>query len=164
MPISLVRIDDRVIHGQIVTRWSKARKCDGILVVDDAIANDEFRSKVLKAAAPNGVKVGIYTLEQGMEKIEKAKAAKNSYFVISNSPINFKKLLEMGADFGTELNVGPMNTRENTKVLGKTVALDENDKEAFDYIEGKGVNVTFQLLPDDASSSWKKLRMKYESL
>lgn len=164
MPISFVRIDDRVIHGQIVTRWSKTRKCDGILVVDDAIAKDQFRCKVLKAAAPNGVKVGIYTLQEGMEKIEKAKAAKNSYFLISNSPINFKKLLEMGADFGKELNVGPMNTRENTKVLGKTVALDENDKEAFDYIESKGVNISFQLLPDDAPDTWKKLRAKYESM
>jgi len=164
MPISFVRIDDRVIHGQIVTRWSKARKCDGILVVDDGIANDLFRCKVLKAAAPNGVKVGIYTLEQGMEKIEKARNAKNSYFVMTNSPINIQKLLKMGANFGTELNVGPMNTRANTKVLGKTVALDEKDKEAFDYIESKGINISFQLLPDDSPSSWKKLRAKYDSL
>ncbi|MGX7418695.1 PTS system mannose/fructose/N-acetylgalactosamine-transporter subunit IIB [Carnobacterium gallinarum] len=164
MPITLVRVDDRVIHGQIATRWAKYRNCDGILVADDQIAADPFRSKVLKAAAPTGVKVGIYTLEEALEKIEKAKVAKNSYFLISNSPLNFQKLLELGADFGTELNIGPMNTRPNTKILGKTVAIDEADYQAFDSIESNGVKVSFQLLPDDSATPWSKLKAKYDQM
>lgn len=160
MPISFVRIDDRVIHGQIVTKWSKFKKCDGILVVDDAIAKDEFRARVLKAAAPSGVKVGIYTLEEGLEKIEKANQAKNSYFLISNSPVNFKKLIEMGADFGKELNVGPMSARPDAKTAGRNLAIDNKEKEAFQFLDSKGIKIYFQLTPDDTEILWGKVKEK----
>lgn len=161
MPISFVRVDDRVIHGQVVTQWTKIRPCNGILVIDDNIAKDEFRCKVLKAAAPTGVKVGIYTIEEGLEKIKLAKNAKNSYFVISNSPINFAKLLEKGADFGTTLNIGPMNARAGAKMVGKTLYIDEKDKEAFEYIEGKGVKCEFQIIPSEPVLGWDKVKEKY---
>ncbi len=63
MTISLARIDDRVIHGQTMTRWSKKYPIQGILVVSDDIANDEMRKKILKAAAAD-IKLGIYSVEQ----------------------------------------------------------------------------------------------------
>lgn len=161
MPISFVRIDDRIIHGQIVTKWSKFKKCNGILVIGDDIAADEFRCKVLKAAAPSNVKVGIYTINEGLEKIEKAKNAQNSYFVISNSPLTFQKLVELGADFGSELNVGPMSARENAKTLGRNLAITLEEKNAFDVINNRGIKVYFQLTPDDSSQDWKSLKEKY---
>jgi len=161
MPISFVRIDDRIIHGQIVTKWSKFKKCNGILVIGDDIAADDFRCKVLKAAAPSNVKVGIYTINEGLEKIEKAKNAQNSYFVISNSPLTFQKLVELGADFGDELNVGPMSARENAKTMGRNLAITLEEKNAFDVINNKGIKVYFQLTPDDSSQDWKSLKEKY---
>ena len=69
MTITFTRVDDRVIHGQITTRWSKVRPVDGILVIGDNIAADELRKRVLKAAAGN-LKIGIYTVQQGIEKIQ----------------------------------------------------------------------------------------------
>ncbi|MGL5350294.1 MAG: PTS system mannose/fructose/N-acetylgalactosamine-transporter subunit IIB [Cetobacterium sp.] len=161
MPISFVRIDDRVIHGQIVTKWSKFKKCNGILVIGDDIATDEFRCKVLKAAAPSNVKVGIYTVEEGIEKIEKARNAQNSYFVISNSPLTFQKLVEAGANFGEELNVGPMSARENAKTMGRNLAITPEEKEAFEKIQSQGIKISFQLTPDDSSQDWNTLKQKY---
>lgn len=87
-----------------------------------------------------------------------------NFFVISDSPQTFAKLLEAGADFGKKLNIGCMNTRAGTKVLGRTVAIDENDYNAFDYIEKNGVNIEFQLLPDDDPKSWSVMKKKYDSL
>ena len=65
MAITLARIDDRVIHGQTVTRWAASRPCNAILVISDKVAADELRKKVLKAAA-GALKLGIYTVEQGL--------------------------------------------------------------------------------------------------
>ena len=161
MPITLARVDDRVIHGQIITRWSKARTCNGILVVNDGIAKDAFRSKVLKAAAPEGVKVGIYTLQEGAERVAKAKLAKNGYFVISNSPMDFQKLLEIGVDWGNELIVGPMSAKPDAVTIGKNVSVTEQEKEAFDFIQSKNVNIIFQLTPDETPVKWEKIRLKY---
>ena len=156
MTITLARIDDRVIHGQTTTRWTKARSVQGILVVGDDIAKDDLRKKVLKAAAGN-LKLGIYTTEQAIESVPKGRDSAKDFFLISNSPQTF-------ADFGKLLNVGPMNTREGAKVLGRTVAIDEKDYEAFDYMDQQGIEIKFQLLPDDEPKSWKVMKAKYDSL
>ncbi|MBL1229675.1 PTS sugar transporter subunit IIB [Enterococcus sp. BWB1-3] len=163
MTITLARVDDRVIHGQTTTRWTKARSVQGILVVGDDIANDDLRKRVLKAAAGN-LKLGVYTTEQAVESIPKGKNSDKDFFLISNSPQTFAKLVELGVDFGRKLNVGPMNTREGAKVLGRTVAIDGKDYEAFEYLEKNGIEIGFQLLPDDEAKPWKVMKDKFDSM
>ncbi|GGC79617.1 PTS sugar transporter subunit IIB [Enterococcus sp. DIV0242_7C1] len=163
MTITLARIDDRVIHGQTTTRWTKARPVQGILVVGDDIAQDDLRKKVLKAAAGN-LKLGIYTVEQAVESVPKGKNSQKDFFLISNSPQTFAKLVKLGVDFGKKLNVGPMNTRAGAKVLGRTVAIDEKDYEAFEYMDQQGIEIGFQLLPDDEIKPWKQLKAKYDGM
>ncbi len=163
MTITLARIDDRVIHGQTTTRWTKARSVQGILVVGDDIAQDDLRKRVLKAAAGN-LKLGIYTTEQAMESIPKGKDSNKDFFLISNSPQTFAKLVELGVDFGKKLNVGPMNTREGAKVLGRTVAIDQKDYKAFEYMDQQGIEIGFQLLPDDETKPWKVMKEKYNAM
>lgn len=162
MTITLARIDDRVIHGQTTTRWTKSRPVDGILVVGDNIANDELRKKVLKAAA-NNLKLGVYTVEQAKESVPKGVDSKKNFFLISDSPQTFAKMVEAGIDFGKKLNVGPMNTREGAKVLGRTVAIDQNDYDAFELMDKQGIELSFQLLPDDESKSWRSMKEKYDA-
>ena len=162
MTISLARVDDRVIHGQTTTRWSKERPVQGI-VVGDEIIKDDLRKKVLKAAARN-LKLGIYSDEQGPQKIEQGMKSEKDFFLICSSPQTFAKLVKEGANFGTELNVGCMNTREGALVVGRTLAIDEHDYEAFEYLEDKGINLSFQLLPDDEKKSWSEIKKKYDSL
>ncbi|KJY58476.1 MULTISPECIES: PTS system mannose/fructose/N-acetylgalactosamine-transporter subunit IIB [Lactobacillus] len=163
MSISVVRIDDRVIHGQTMTRWTKARPVDGILVVGDNIAHDKLRRKVLKAAA-NDLKVGIYTVAEAGEKIKKGIESKKKFFLISDSPKTFAQMTDMGIDFGKVLNVGPMNTRPGTKVLGRTVAIDQDDYNAFEDIAKHGIDIQFQLLPDDEIKPWSTMKKKYDSM
>ena len=57
-----------------------------------------------------------------------------------------------------------MNTRAGAKVLGRTVAIDENDYKAFDYIESQGIKIEFQLLPDDEAKNWNVMKKKYDTL
>lgn len=163
MTITLTRVDDRVIHGQIMTRWTKVRPVDGILVVGDNIAADELRKRVLKAAAGN-LKIGIYTVAQGVEKIQQGIESTKNLFLISDSPQTFAKLLKAGGKINPVLNIGCMNTRPGTKVLGRTVAIDSNDYQAFDYIESQGITIEFQLLPDDEPKSWTIMKKKYNTL
>ena len=70
MTITLVRVDDRVIHGQTMTRWSKVRPIDGFLIVGDSIIQDSLRKKVLKAAAGN-LKIGIYSNAEVQPRLNK---------------------------------------------------------------------------------------------
>lgn len=161
MAITLARVDDRLIHGQTTTRWSKERRCDGILVVGDDVANDPLRKRVLKAAAGD-LRLGIYSTKEALEGIEKGMNSNKNFFLISSSPQAFAELTRLGADFGKELNIGCMNTRPGAKVIGRTLAIDDKDYEAFDFLEETGININFQLLPDNEPKSWIEVKQKYE--
>ncbi|MBE6083621.1 MAG: PTS sugar transporter subunit IIB, partial [Tissierellaceae bacterium] len=53
--IVLTRIDDRLIHGQVMTAWVKQTKATRIIIIDDVVAKDDFMKKVLTMAAPPGI-------------------------------------------------------------------------------------------------------------
>lgn len=163
MAVTLVRVDDRIIHGQTTTRWTKARDVFGIIVVGDKVANDELRKKVLKAAAGN-YKIGIYPEEVGVEKIKQAFAAPKNYFVIAESPTVFANLVKKGADLGNIINVGPMNAKPGAKNLGNTTSLDEQDMEAFQYLHDQGYELSFQLIPSEKPRGWETIKNRYNSI
>lgn len=164
MPITFARIDDRVIHGQTVTRWAAQKPCDAILVISDKVAADDLRKKVLKAAAGH-LKVGVYTVEQGVAALEKAKASKHNFFVIADSAKEFANLKRAGGDFGKVLNVGNLSTtRPGTKNLGNAICINDQDVEDFDYLAGQGIDLQFQMIPEDGVRTWPALKAKYQSL
>ena len=160
MSFSLIRIDDRIIHGQTMTSWTQERKVDGIIVVSDDAATNQLRQRVLKAAAGN-IKLGIYSTEQAVVKIPMALESSKHFFLISDSPIVFSNLLNMGVNFGSELNVGPMNTKTNTKAIAKTVSISKDDYDAFENIQNHGIEIQFQLLPYDTIKTWDELKKKF---
>ena len=164
MAITLARVDDRVIHGQTMTRWVAKKPCDSILVISDKVANDDLRKKVLKAAASN-LKLGIYTVAQGVEALKKVHASSKSFYIICDSTTGFADLRRAGGDFGPVLNVGNLNgTRENTKAMGNAVLLNDDDVVALDYLTEQGVDVQFQLIPDDSPKDWPSMKAKYQSM
>lgn len=163
MTITLARIDDRVIHGQTVTRWAANRPVQGILVVSDEVANDELRKKVLKAAAGK-LKLGIYTVEDGIDKIEKGKNSSKDFFLISNSPKFFAELVRRGVNWGGVLNVGCMNDRPGAITVAKSCALDDNEYENFEYMYKNGIKLEFQIIPDDGIKDWPDIKKKYDAL
>lgn len=163
MTLTLVRVDDRIIHGQTTTRWSKERHVDGFLVVGDEVVNDDLRRRVIKSAAGNH-KLGVYGEEQAPEKIKMGKESDFNFFLIASSPQIFARLKENNVDFGEELNVGPMNTREGSIVVGRTLALDDKDFDAFEYLHENGIEIYFQLIPSEEKKYWPEIRKKYLEL
>jgi mannose/fructose/N-acetylgalactosamine-specific phosphotransferase system component IIB len=161
MTITLVRVDDRVIHGQIVARWSRFKPCNGILVIDDNIAQNPIQKKIFTNAAPTGVKVGVFTVDESIEKIKKAIDSKKSYFLIVKTPITLQKILEKGGDFGTDINVGPISAKVNGKTIAKNVTISEVEKSAFDFLEINGKNIQFQLIPDGKAAKWSRVKQNF---
>lgn len=163
MAISLVRIDDRVIHGQTVTRWAANLTLNGFIVISDKVASDDLQKKVLRAAAGH-FPIGIYNTKQGVAALEKAKASKKSFFVITDKVEELRKVVENGGDFGKKLNVGNMTVATpGSKNLGNAVVMNDEDFEAFDYLASKGIEMNFQLTPDSKASTWPQIKAKYQA-
>ena len=120
MALSFVRIDDRVIHGQLVTRWAKELPCDGIVAIDDEVAADALLASVMKGAIQD-IPVWLFTVAQAIEKLPKVIASSKHYFVIGKSPVTLQHLAKAGIDLHNRyqrINVGPMSARADTVTIG----------------------------------------------
>lgn len=162
MTISFVRIDDRVIHGQLITRWAKERPCDGIIAIDDAVASNPLLSKVMKGAVTD-VKVWLFDTQTAMEKLPKVIASDKKYFVIAKSPVTLKALLKGGinlANLSGKINVGPMSAREGTTTIGSNQCVNKEEIAAFRFLDSIGHEIDFRLVPDSSAYSWKEAELK----
>lgn len=145
--IVLTRIDDRLIHGQVVTAWAKVTKGNRIIVVDDGVANDDFMSKIIKMAAPSSFKIGIHTIEQAAEILQQDDAGER-VIVLAKTPMTIKTLMEKGVEI-KDLDLGGMGATKGRKQLYRNISISEEEKECFKQLIGKGVHVVVQIVPDD---------------
>ena len=115
----LARVDDRLIHGQVMTAWMKLLPAKEILIADDKVAKDPFMTQVLTMAAPAGVKVKVYSVE------EAAKALKDGLKVpsimLAKTPLTYEKIVDLGAHIPA-INIGGMaNERLCIKISQPTL-------------------------------------------
>ncbi len=91
MSISFVRIDDRIIHGQTVTRWAKEYPCDGLIAVNDAAATNPVLKDAFKSASEK--KTFVRTLAHFKEKAQQVLDSERKYFLITKTPQDMKLFL-----------------------------------------------------------------------
>lgn len=82
----MLRIDDRLIHGQVAVVWSKNLNVSRIIVVSDAISKNEIQKSALKMAAPENVKTFIQPVDEALKLLNDPRAAKLSILVVMNDP------------------------------------------------------------------------------
>lgn len=155
MAIKFVRIDDRLIHGQVVTTWIKQFDIEQVIIVNDEIAKDEVQATIMQLAAPPGVKVVLLTVD-GFISAYNSNPIKKSTMALYTNPIDVNLCLEGGVKIPF-LNVGGMKFVMGKTQITKAVSLNETDKEAFKKILAKGVKVTIQMVPRDSVISLEEL-------
>ncbi|MCC7669900.1 MULTISPECIES: PTS system mannose/fructose/N-acetylgalactosamine-transporter subunit IIB [Leuconostoc] len=162
MSISFVRIDDRIIHGQTVTRWAKEYPCDGLIAVNDAAANNPVLKDAFKSASEK--KTFVWTLAHFKEKAQQVLDSDRRYFLITKTPQDMKTIL---VDFGfvpsnvDKVIVGPANDRPDAVKLGNNQSITPAEAKALDAIQTQGYQVKFQLLPDVSIGYWNDFKGKF---
>ena len=111
MNIVLARIDDRLIHGQVVTVWSKVTNCQRIIVCDDEVANDTIRATLLKQVAPAGIKSHVVTLDKAIRVYNNPKYENDRCLLLFTNPSSVLYLVEHGVDIKS-VNIGGMSFHE----------------------------------------------------
>ncbi|MBZ6001188.1 MAG: PTS sugar transporter subunit IIB [Leuconostoc gelidum] len=162
MSISFVRIDDRIIHGQTVTRWAKEYPCDGLIAVNDAAASNPVLKEAFISASEK--KTFVWTLAHFKEKEAQVLASKRQYFLITKTPQDMKTIL---VDFEfvpgdiKKIIVGPANDRPHAIKLGNNQSIIPEEAVAFEAIQAQGYQVKFQLLPDVSIGYWNDFKGKF---
>lgn len=147
MAIELVRIDDRLIHGQVMTMWVKNYNIEQIIIVDDNVAKDETRKQILKFSIPENIKLAIFGVEKFINITKKTSINRRTLLLLAD-PLVALKLNENGVKF-SELNVGNISNNDVRERVTKSISLTEDEKEYFRKLEKNKVNVYIQMVPND---------------
>lgn len=154
--IVLTRIDDRLIHGQIMTAWLNYTGANRIVIVDDIVAKDEFIISILKMAVPAGIKVNIYDITKAVTKFQEEKETNDKIIILVKTPQTVYSLLEKGLEI-KNLNVGGMGAQPGRKKLYRNISASDEEKEIFKKLIAKGIETTIRIIPDNKEVKVDKL-------
>jgi mannose/fructose/N-acetylgalactosamine-specific phosphotransferase system component IIB len=148
MSVSLLRVDDRLIHGQVVEGWVPFLKADLVAVVSDAAAADPVQAALMKMALPPSVGLLVLTLADALSALGASAAAARKILVLVPGPAEALALLEKGLVVD-RVNVGGLHFTVGKVQLGRALFLDEKDKAALRAIAARGVRLEGRPLPSD---------------
>ena len=148
MTLKLVRVDDRLIHGQVVAIWLKALGARRIVIVDDRTARDDFLREILELAAPPGVPVEVHEVEKGIERVRALVDDPEPVFVLMRSPVTAVRLREAGIEFPL-LNVGGIGAGPGRKPLYRNISASPEEIEAMRQLEAMGTKVELRIVEND---------------
>lgn len=149
MKVVMSRVDERLVHGQVIASWSKIHAIKSILVIDDQLAKDAFMSTVLSMAAPSGVKVELITAAQAAERIAKEGMDEGANtMLLFKSPRYALELVERGVKL-RELNIGNMGAGPARKAISKNVYATPAETDLFRTLISKGVDVYLQMVQQE---------------
>lgn len=158
MGISILRCDDRLIHGQCIVRILNDYKIDKIILVDNFTASNPVLVNIYKMSVPPNVSIEVKNADDAIPLIEDASEKEEKTLVLVKDPIIALKLQKNTDKLPKELNVGPMSNRNGTKKATFFAYILEGELEAIKELENLGVRVYFQQVPDEKEVDFKEIK------
>ena len=152
MNVVACRVDERLVHGQIMTSWAKYLKLRRIVVVDDQVAKDEFMATVLGMSAPAGISIDILSVPDAAARLQSDKGDENAMLLFKriSAALELAKSLAGTPNELKELNLGNLGSVPGRTQITKNIFLSEGEKSEARELREMGVNVFLQMLYTDA--------------
>ncbi len=156
MAIIGVRIDGRLIHGQVANLWTTKLNISRIMVVDNDVVNNDIEKSGLKLACPPGVKLSVLSVDKAAANILAGKYDSQRLLIVAKRPEPILGLVEQGVELA-ELNVGNMSQSPETRSVTRSVNVVDEDIRVFDELHAKGVKLIHQMVPGDTAKDFLPL-------
>ena len=146
--ITLLRVDHRLLHGQVAFSWSQYVGADCILIANDNVPEDELRKTTIKLAKPPSVKLVIKNINDSIEAIKSGVTDKYNLFIVVES-VNDAWRIASAVDEINSINLGGIKAKEGSKNISKAINLLPEEIEQLQQLVGKGVEVEIRQVPND---------------
>jgi mannose/fructose/N-acetylgalactosamine-specific phosphotransferase system component IIB len=156
MSITLIRVDDRLIHGQVAVGWTRALSIDHILVADDKVGSDPLQSSLMKMAAPTGVSVTLSPVREAAARIVSGDFAEGRVLVLVRGPVELAQLRDGGVPFDS-VNVGNVHTGPGRVKLTREVHASVEELAVWRDLANAGVRLEAQWLPNESRTDLSAL-------
>ena len=149
--VQYFRLDDRLIHGQIVASWLTVIPAKAIVVADDQAAENKLQASVLKMACPPSIKLIVMSVKDAAEYLKaKANLLDKILLIVGNVDAAIE-LLDLGVEFD-ELNVGNISSGGDRVKYTKAIWLTEEEKAKFISLSDRGVRLISQVIPSEKAT------------
>ncbi|MDR2748505.1 MAG: PTS sugar transporter subunit IIB [Bifidobacteriaceae bacterium] len=161
--IKHVRIDSRLLHGQVAIAWTKAVRPDRIVIVSDDVSKDKLRKEFMKQAAPPGVKVNVIPISKFAQVYPDARFKDTKSLLLFEKPEDIESaILETEKQTKQkvslpEINVGTMAHADGKTMITKSVSVDKNDIASIDNLVNMGYEFELRQVPTDTKGDLVKL-------
>ena len=162
MSLALVRIDSRLIHGQIIEAWVPHLKADCILVADDRVAGDAMQKVIMRMAVPREITVEIGPIRELVAEVREGKWCEKKCLMIFSDCRSVFQAHEFGLAI-PKLNVGNIHHAPGRTRVTPSIALNEEDIVYLRELEHSGVRVEFRTVPRQKATSLSKLKLTVTS-
>ena len=141
--IAFLRIDDRLVHGQVIVGWLPEIKPDNLVVVNNNVAEDAMRQDLMSLSVPPDIDLEFYSVED----ISDEEVNENSFILVS-SPTDAWECLQKDIK-PMRFNVGGMHSKDGKEEIFEALHVDDEDRKYFDLIIKSGVEPIFQPTPQN---------------
>ena len=154
--VKLLRIDDRLIHGQVAYGWTQALGVSVILIVNDDVAGNEMRKVAYNVGKPAGCKLYFRDVKEGVESVKKLEASNHKCLVLVD---NVKDALTLVKESGCirTVNLGGQRMADGKRFITTLVAVDDSDIAMLKEIEAAGTEVEVRKLPSETKRRLEEL-------
>ncbi|WP_141432603.1 PTS sugar transporter subunit IIB [Bacillus sp. 03113] len=152
MGLVLARIDQRLIHGIVVTQWAAHTKAKRLMVVDDEVSKDEVQKAAMRMSKPAGTGMSIIDTDTAIANFNAGKYDNHNVLLVVREPETLLKLAEGGVQI-PKVNVGIIFDGEGKKTVKRMVSVDEKEIADLKALEVKGIPVTFHFVPGEGEET-----------
>ncbi len=149
MPIVLTRIDDRLIHGQVVVGWAQALQANHIIVINDEIVRNDMQKFLFRMATPTDINLSIVSVDEAADRIKKRAFEDDRAMLLLKSPEDVYRMIKAGGRVG-EVNIGGMHFSEEKARLFDAIFVDKGDVEMLEKLHGLNVDLEVRMVPTDS--------------
>lgn len=146
--ITLLRVDHRLLHGQVAFSWTQYVGADCILIANDSVPNDELRKTTIKLAKPPAVKLVIKNINDSIEAIKSGVTDKYHLFIVVESVEDAWRLAS-AVDGIKSINLGGIKAKEGASNISKAINLLPDEIEKLTQLVGNGIEIEIRQVPND---------------
>ena len=159
--IGLVRIDSRLIHGQVCTQWLYRTKSKKVYIIDDQSAKDPFLSQLFSMACPVGVELETISCEEAGRRWQANQLGEvEPIFILFKDVPNAYRAYMAGFNY-PELQAGGIGGGFGRKIVMGPISFDDEDARMMNEMAKAGLKAYFQPVPDDKEVSWQDVKAKH---
>lgn len=141
----IFRVDDRLIHGQVIEGWIKYFKINNIIIVSDRVCDDDLQRMIYSSILPANCSLQFYSVNDFIKKYNEISYTKNNLLVLFESVDDLYRVKEI-LDDNITINVGCVASREHKIEITDTVFLDKEEVIKLSELRNK-FNIMIKKLP-----------------